>query len=216
MASLRNNFPGVVSAFKVAPSEIDEDQYYYILHPSVSNSIVGTVAPGATSGTFVIDNPRITYPRTLLVSSAGAGSHGGTAVVAGKNYFGESITETITVPAATGGGTTPGTIVFAYVESATWTVNGTGAGTPNLGFQIGTSSAGTPTFGLPTKLGGTADVKQVAWIDADVEKSTTINVDLANHGVKIDVAGGLVVADSFVVKYRSSYDPSKEGLMAKL
>lgn len=213
--ALLKHFPSV-NNYKVAPSEIDEDQNYYILHPSVSATLVGTVAPGATSGTFVIDTPKVLYPRTLLVSSAGAGSHGGTAVVSGKNQFGESITETIVVTAATGGGTTPGTKVFAYVDSASWTVNGTGAGTPNLGFQIGTSAAGTPTFGLPTKLGGTADVKVVGWIDADAEKAASTYVDLANHGVKIDVAGGLVAADSFVVKYRSSYDPSSEPLMAKL
>lgn len=213
--ALLKHFPSV-NNYKVAPSEIDEDQYYYIMHPSVSASLVGTVNPGTSSGTFVIDNPSILYPRTLLVSSAGAGSHGGTAVITGKNQFGETITETIGIAAATSGGTTPGTKVFAYVDSGTWTVGGTGAGTPNLGFQIGTSAAGTPTFGLPTKLGGSADIKSVGWLDSDVEKQTTIYYDSANHGVKINVAGGLVAADSFVVKYRSSYDPSSEPLMAKL
>lgn len=213
--ALLKHLPGV-NNYKVAPSEIDEDQYYYIMHPSVSATLVGTVAPGSSNGTFVIDNPRVLYPRTLMVSAAGAGSYGGTAVITGKNQFGEEISETFAIAAATNGGTTPGTKVFGYVTSGTWTVGGTGAGTPNLGFQIGTSAAGTPTFGLPTKLGGTADVKKVAWLDSDVEKAATTYADVDNHGVKIDVAGGLAAADSFVVIYRSTYDSSSKPLMAKL
>lgn len=216
MASLKNNFPGVISAFKVAPSEIDEDQYYYILHPGVLSDTVGTAAPSVNSGTFIITNPRITYPRNLLLSAAGAGDYGGTAVVTGVNQFGEAVTDTIVIGSAAAGGTTNGDQVFGSVTSANWYVNGTGNGTPKLGFSIGTSSAGTPMFGLPTKIASQSDIKQVAWIDDNVEKSTTGTVNLSQHAVYIEVAGGLVNADSFVIKYRSSYDPSSEGLMAKL
>lgn len=212
--ALLTHFPAV-DQYKVAPSEIDEDQFYTILHPSISPSLVGTVAPGTVNGTFVIDSPRLTFARNLMVSAAGAGSYGGTAVVTGKNQFGEVISETFAIAAAASGGTTAGTKVFGYVTSATWTVGGTGAGTPNLGFQIGTSSTG-PLFGLPTKIRNSTDVKSVAWIDADTYKETAVNVNTSQHAVRIEVAGGIVAADSFVVKYRSSYDPSSEQLMAKL
>jgi len=220
MSGLKTNEPALQAGYKVSPDEMDMYRQYVILHPSVSPSFFGTVET-ASAAAIVAVNARTTYPRNLLLSVTGvAGGMGGTAVVNGKDQFGAPITETLGFGSAAGGGTVAGTKVFAQYTSGTFTpdgLGGTAVGTVALGFQIGTSATG-PIFGLPDKLGATSDVKAVAWIDADTEKehSTTTHVDLANNAIRIEVAGGVAAADSFVVWYKPTKDLSSQGLQANI
>jgi hypothetical protein len=220
MSGLKTHEPALQAGYKVSPDEIDQYKQYVILNPSVSASYFGTAASAAAVAITAI-NTRTTYPRNVLLSVTGvAGGMGGTAVINGKDQFGQPVTETLGFGSAAGGGTVAGTKIFATYTSGTFTpqgLGGTAVGTVSLGFQIGTSTTG-PKFGLPDKLGATSDIKAVAWIDADVEKQhdTTTHVDLATNSIRIEVAGGVAAADSFVVWYKPSKDLSSEGLQAQI
>lgn len=225
MAGLKDNFPGVftkvgTTGWQVTPDELDMDQRYYVMNPAVTDTFFGTVS-SASAGAFVLDQTRTAYPRNLLFVALGvAGGMGGTAVINGKNQFGETISETISFGSAAGGGTAAGTKVFAQVTSGTFTpvgLGGTAVGTAKLGVAIGSADPGV-IFGLPHKLGGTADIKAISWIDADVEKqhASAASANLTQHGVRIEVAGGIAAADSFVVHYRPTFNASGSAKQSKL
>lgn len=212
MAGLKDNFPGIAqgadSGYKVTPDEIDQDQTYYVLHPDVAANGIGTAAAGTVNVAWtIVGTPD--YPRNLKYSVTGpAGGVGGTCIVNGTDQFGNTIQETITLGSANAGGTVEGTKVFNFVTSGTHYPNGgDNTGTAVLGFAIGTSST-SPKFGLPVKLGATADVKKVVWVDNDVTKQSTFTVDTTNHAVILPNTGGVAEADSYVITYRSSYNTS--------
>ncbi|MEK9207919.1 MAG: hypothetical protein AAB922_05520 [Patescibacteria group bacterium] len=219
MGSLKRTLPEIrFSGAKVTSDEIDANKQYSVIHPSVDPLWFGTAAVG-TAGqakAFVLTNIRADYPRNLVVSDAtGAGTaHGGTATVNGKDQFGNSITESITVATAAAGGTVAGTKVFASVSSGTFNfaTAAVGNGTTQLGVAIGTSTALQHLFGLPDKILGTADVKNITWVNNGT--STTVNggtigayVGTANHTFQ----GTAVVAvtDKFVVTLRSTFNPEE-------
>jgi hypothetical protein len=215
MGSLKRTQPALRFGLdKVTPDEMDMVRQYIILNPSVTDTYFGTVS-SATASAFVIGQNRADYPRNLLFVALGvAGGMGGTAVVNGKDQFGNTISETLSFGSAAGGGTVAGTKVFAEVTSGTFTpvgLGGTAVGTAKLGVAIGTSST-SPIFGLPDKIGGTSDIKAVTWIDADTAKQhgAASNADTTNHAVRIEVSGGVAAADSYVVRYRSTYNPEDQ------
>lgn len=201
--------------YKVTPDEIDQEQTYYIAHPSVAADWFGTSA--SASAVALVENTSLyaDYPRNLLLSVTGvAGGMGGT--LSGLTYvdqFGGTVTETMGFASAANGGTATGTGICAKVVTlGTFTpqgVGGTGIATVSLGFAIATTSA-SPVFGLPAKLGGTNDIKRVTWIDNGTPKRVVTTpagaAVTAKHAVRLEVSGGLAVADDFNVVYRSSYD----------
>lgn len=224
MSGLKDNFPGVfnktgTSGWQVSPDEIDMDHQYVIMNPSVSATYFGTVS-SASAAALVLDQTRADYPRNVLVTALGvAGGMGGTAVVNGKNQFGETIQESIGFGSAAGGGTTAGTKVFAQVTSGTFTpqgLGGTAIATVSLGVVIGTVML--PTFGLPARLGGTSDIKAVTWLDADVSKMTNAasHAKVDRSAITIEVAGGIAAADSFMVYYRPTFNSAGSAKTAKL
>jgi hypothetical protein len=214
MAFKKNQQALRVSGYRVSPDEMDMVRQYIILNPSVSATYVGTSISASPVAITAIAN-RLDYPRNLLLSVTGvAGGMGGTAVINGKDQFGNIITESIGFGSAAGGGTVAGTKVFATYTDGTFTpqgLGGTALATVNLGVAIGTSST-SPIFGLPDKLGGTSDIKAVTWIDADTAKQhgAASHADVANSAVRIEVAGGIAAADSFVVTYKPTFVNEEE------
>lgn len=215
MAGLKDFQPEVQWAGnKVTPDEIDQDQSYWIIHPSVATDWFGTAA--SASAVALVENTSLyaDYPRNLLLTITGvAGGIGGT--LSGLTYldqFGGTVTETLGVASAANPTVTGTGICAKVVTLGTFTpqgVGGTGIATVALGYAIATSST-SPVFGLPAKLGGTNDIKRIKWDDNGTPKAVATTPQAAavtaKHAVRIEVAGGIAVADSFNVVYRSSYN----------
>lgn len=205
---------------RITPDEIDQYRQYVIMNPSVSATYFGTAA-SANAVAITAINTRADYPRNMLLSVTGvAGGMGGTAVINGVDQFGGTIQESIGFASAAGGGTQAGTKVFARYTDGTFTpqgLGGTAVGTVSLGVAISTAS-NSPLFGLLDKLGGTADVKAVTWLDSGVAKQhgAASHADTTNHAIRIEVTGGVAAADSYVVLYRPTKDLSNEGYQADL
>jgi len=214
MPGLKKHFPEFqFSGAQVSPGEIDRYEQYCIIKPSASDSYVGTVDPGTVAGTFVLDNTRLDYPRNLLVSITGpAGGVGGTVTITGKDQFGVTQTETISVASANGGGTTAGSNVYAEVSLGTYDPNGgDNQSTAKLGVAIGTAADDTTAkLGLPAKIGGTADVKAVTWIDNGTakEEGAASIADTTFHAIK--PAQAIAAADDYIVLFKPTYDAASE------
>ena len=209
------------SGNKVTTDEIDQDMQYCIINPSVSATFVGTQTGTQTqTAALGIINTRLDYPRNLVfaVAAAAGSARTGTITVNGFNQFGSAISETGTIAVANGGGTIDGTKVFARVTNGTanFGTGDAGPGTANVGVGIGTSAT-LPIFGIPSRLGGTADIKAITWIDADVAKMHTAAAaaNTVQNAVILNVAGGIAAADSFVVTYRSSFNATKDDTIFK-
>jgi hypothetical protein len=220
LAGLKDNFPAVVqggsqTGWKVTPDEIDQDQSYLILHPSVATDWFGTSINAAAVALVENTSAYADYPRNLLLTITGvAGGIGGT--LNGLKYtdqFGGTVSETLGAATAASSVTVTGTGVCAkIVNLGTFTpagLGGTAIATVALGFAIATTSA-SPVFGLPAKLGGTNDIKRVTWDDAGTPKAVVTTpagaAVVTKSAVRIEVSGGIAVADAFNVVYRSSYN----------
>lgn len=192
------------AGFQITPDEIDRYEQFIILHPGVGTATVGTASGSGASGAITLLQTNMDYPRNLQVIATGLV---GTVVINGQDQFGGTLTETIS------GGTSVGTSVFARIGTATYTKPAS-AGTIEIGYAIGTSAA-SPLFGLPFRVGSTADVKTATWIDNDVAKQLNVNgaapgitVNTNTHSVRIEVSGGIAAADSFVIMAKPSYNAS--------
>ena len=220
MSGLVDRFPEFAfGGYKVAPSELDKYEVYYVNHPQTSTSYMGTTAAGTSTQAkaMVIVSKTCDYPRNLAGAVAGSSDMGGVWVVNGKDQFGSTITETITIGTAANGGTTAGTKVFAEITTGTCTITegAVGNGTPTLGFD---TTGTTVIFGLPSKIAGSADIKNITWINDGTP--TAINggtigayAVAAVHGFRgtSDVA----LTDKYVVWYKPTYDNSGKDNMAK-
>ena len=228
MAGLKDNFPGVSqgdsqTGWKVTPDEIDMDMVYRIQNPSAAADWFGTSASASATAPVVNTSLHADYPRNLLLSVTGvADGMGGT--LNGLTYidqFGGTVTETIGFASAANGGTVAGTGICAkIVNFGTFTpqgLGGTGVATLSLGFAIATTSA-SPVFGLPVKLGGTNDIKAITWIDNGTPKAVVTTpagaAVTAKHAVRLEVSGGIAVADAYTVVYRSSYNSNGDEQIA--
>jgi len=207
------------SGAKVAPSEIDTVKQYIIVFPQIGTAACGTCVGGGTSasGAFVfVGGPAADYPRSLELNLAGThGSTFGSAIVNGKDQFGNVITETIAVAtgagAGTGGGTVAGTKVFAQVITGTG-YHGTHPGASTMTLGWGTTGT-TALFGLPDKIAGTADVISMACTTGQAGSSVvggTIGalVNTTMHAIcaSQNVTGSMVIS----VLYKPTYDKPGE------
>lgn len=150
---------------QVTPDEIDRYEVYSVINPGISATAIGSATAGTVSQVVALGlgNTRMDYPRTLLATWTGSASVSGTVAVTGKNQFGEAITENFSLAQGTQTtGSDAGTKIFAQVSGATATFGTgvSGTGTASLGYAIATTDA---AFGLPAKIGGTADVKSITW-----------------------------------------------------
>lgn len=222
MSGLKQHSPELQAGYKSSPDEMDMYQIYHILHAGTAPDAIGTAAGTAVSGGIAPLLTELDYPRNVLFSYSAGTTTGATLVVKGQDQFGGTVTETIAVAAASGGGTTAGTSIFARVGTMTYTKDSQ-TGTLDVGYAIGTG-ASTPVFGLPNKISGSADIKHGLWIDNDVAKvmtregtaSPALVAVQSIHAVRIEVTGGIVPADSFIVTYKPTIDLSSQGYQANL
>jgi hypothetical protein len=196
-----------------------------VVNPSINASWFGT-SVGTQTQTIALGviNGYADYPRNLKVICRGvAGSVvGGTVTINGKDQFGSVIQETITITPIIAGGTTNGTKIFSQVTSGT-TAYGTGdAG--NGTTQVGVGTAGTTTlFGLPFKIGGTSDIKQIAMSAVGTSTAGTFVyggtpssaavVGVHAFRAPVDFLGG---STSFNVVAIPTYDSSSDGPITTL
>lgn len=224
--SLKKHFPefGAAKA-QVDPSEIAMYQQYFVFSPSIDAAYIGTATGTATTAqALIFANAYPDYPRTLVYAVTGvAGGQGGTWVLSGQDQFGGTVTETVAIATANGGGTVVGTAIFAKVGGGTFTplgLGGTAVGTAKVGFGTTVGAQGN-WFGLPTRIAGTGDVKTLVWGSSNV--STTLNAGTA-IGTLISPQGGTTPAsafqgtanvtatDRYFVTYKSTWDNSSQNL----
>ena len=206
------------SGFKVSPDEIDQNQQYVVMFPDVGTARIGTAnITGDVNGTLVVGQPTLDTPRTLMFSIGGvSGGIGGTAIVTGKDQFGNTIHESMGFATVATVGSAQGTKVFSRVTTATATLattGGTGIGTCFLGYPLGDAAM---TLGLPVRIGAAADLKRVTWHDGGVSKTLTIGAlggtigtavaGTAMSSVTLTGLGGFATADAFTFIFRSSFE----------
>lgn len=193
MSGLGERFPefqkGAGAA--VTPSNQDRYEIYHVIAPMMGTFAWGTgVGTSTTSPTIVFDQNIADYPRNVEVKilPASGSISGGTVVVTGKDQFGVSHSERFAIGTAVNGGTAVGTTIFASFSTATGTVGTSDAG--NATITVYPASTGTTAlFGLPTKIGGSTDVKLMGFGSTGVAKIMTSGsllsfVDPTTHSIK--------------------------------
>lgn len=205
-----------ISGEKLSPDELDQDLQYFIVNPDIGTARIGTAnITGDVNGTLVVGQPFLDAPRTLMFSIGGvAGGIGGTAIVTGKDQFGNVIQESLGFATVATVGSAVGTKIFSKVTTATAilaTTGGTGVGTCFLGYPLGDT---VMTVGLPARLGATSDLKRVTWHDGGVSKALSVGTGgtigtavagTAMSSVTLTGLGGFATADSYTFTYRSSF-----------
>ena len=163
MSGLKRSEPALRvanSEFAITPDEIDRYEQYLIAFPSYSSTWFGTfaVAGTAATGALVVINAIADYPRNVEFALAGTGvGMAGTLALTGRDQFGVTFEESLGYGSADNGGTVVGTRIFAHITAGTLSF-GTAVG--NGTARLGVGTLGTTTlFGLPSKIGGTTDVK---------------------------------------------------------
>ena len=199
---MSKNFPGFAHDLtRVKPRDIDEEIQYCIIKPGCGTAAVVADTDGsAAAGTFAVNEPD--YPRSIAVAwcDASGTTLVGTAIISGKNQFGDVISETFV---NTSGGTThvQGTKVFGYFGTCTLThANGAAGDTITVGYG---TALGTARFGLPNKVSGSADVKRVTWIDNGAAKPGTATIDTANQAILL--GAHIEAADEYIITLRPNY-----------
>ena len=223
MSGLKDNFPGVYAdgdGYQVTPDEIDRYEQYVVIKPSQNSDYIGSLAAGTVAGTITLNKTRLDYPRNLVfcVSGATGTAIGGTVAITGKDQFGATATETIVVGSADGGGTTQGSAVFAEISLGTYDpLASDNPGTVQLGVATGTAAGDTTArFGLPSKLGGTTDIKAITWVDGGTVKEHTAEAaaDTTFHAFEVDE--DVNNSDDYVVLYKPTYNASGAATQANL
>ncbi len=210
----------------------DLDQYiiYDVNSPSVSVSYLGTKSPvGAGTYSAIVFKSHIPdYPRNLLYQITGvAGGMGGTFNISGQDQFGSAVTETVSFASAAGGGSVQGTQIFGSVTAGSVSAVGLGAtaiGTATLGFSTVAGTGGN-WFGLPVKIGGTADLRTITWntggtapgLNGGTNFGTLVNatgLGLPSHAFQ--GTAGLTVGDLYIVTLKPTFDNIGKGIMSGL
>jgi len=213
------------AGYDVAADEVDFTRQYTIMHPSVDPTWFGTAVGTQTqSKVLVLINSNADYPRNAVYSlAAAAGSvTGGTLVVNGKDQFGINKTETVAIAPAVGGGTVAGTQIWSKMTTGTANLGtgDAGNGSARIGVAIGTAAGLVHWFGLPDKIGSTADVKFFNWVNNGTTTTFnggTIGANLkTNSGTPSNAFQGtaiVAVTDRLVVTYKSSYSAEENQVL---
>jgi hypothetical protein len=226
MSGLAEYFPEFQGAgAQVTPASIDRYEVYTILSPMIGTFSWGTAEGTSTqSPTFAFSQIIPDYPRSVRVAIAAASGSttGGTFKLTGKNQFGEVISESFIVATAADGGTTLGTKVFGQFTAFTGTIGTVDAGVGTV--VLSPNAAGTTAlFGLPCKLGGTADLIMMTMGSTGVAKACnggTLGgyVNLAQHAIKAPntITTGAADPSWIQVWYKPSWDNSQKPKMAAM
>lgn len=200
---------------QVTPDEIDQFTFHHVINPSITGNWIGTVSSATANAALVIINQHTDYSRNLLYSVTGvAAGMGGTFTAAGKDQFGQLVTETVAIGSANGGGTAAGTQIFRTITAGTFSpagAGGTAVGTASFGVAIGTAAGLVWKLGLPVKIAGTSDVRQVNYTAQGVQ--TTLNG--GTIGAYVNVADSsfsspiiLAGTSTYTFRIKSTYDNS--------
>jgi len=200
-----------ITNYAITPDEQDAYQVYTVVNPAADTAyfFLGTAGTSKVQpGTWLSVCPD--YPRNLHWSIAGTGvGMQGTAIINGKNQFGDSITETYSFGSIDTGGTVIGTKIFAQITSGTF-YYGTAIGAGTLRLGVGTGGT-TTKFGLPTKVGGTGDLLLYSF----GSQSTPVKVGLGTLGAWLDATDHSVLAAKDIVGSTTHlsvwYKPSYNG-----
>lgn len=226
MTGLSEHFPEFQGGgAQVAPNNVDRYETYQILGPMMGTHLWGTVTGTSTQAkTVVWDTILPDYPRSvsLKILPASGSIMGGTFVLTGKDQFGNVQTESFDIGTAVNGGTANGTKVWGTFTSASGTLGISDAGVGTVTFYP-TAAGTTALFGLPAKLGGTTDVKMIAFGSTGVSKSLnggTIAafVDVPTSSIKAPNTITTPAADLtwIHVLYKPTFDNSQKAKMAGL
>lgn len=198
---------------QVAPRDIDQYVDRFIFAPSVDFSYLGTCTSATANAPVVTKNNLLDWPRNLAYSVTGvAGGMGGTFQARGRDQFGGTVTENVTIGSAAGGGTAYGTAIFASYGTGTFSpagLGGTAVGTVSIGVGTASGTAGN-YFGLKTKIGSTADVKNIVWITTNTPTTlaggTAIGtlVSVTNHAFQ--GTSGVAATDRYLVTIKPTFD----------
>ena len=193
--SLKRIEPGLrfaLSEYAVTPDEMDRYEVYTAANVAANTAwyFLGTAGTAKVQpGTWLSVTPD--YPRNLHWSLAGSATGmQGTAIINGKNQFGEAVSETYSFGSTDTGGTVIGTKIFAQITSGTF-YYGTAVGGGTLRLGVGTGGT-TTLFGLPCKIGGTNDVLLYSWGSA----STPVKVGGGTLGAMVNTANHAILAAS--------------------
>jgi hypothetical protein len=206
---------------QVAQRDIDQYDFISIGHPSVDTAwyAAGTVAGTAVTA-LALKNQLSDYPRNIAYCFTG-GTSGGTITVNGIDQFGVAFTEKVALGSVAGGGTTYGTVIAAKFLSGTVNPNTSTTGTYTVG--NGTASNGSAAsnwFGLMTKIGGTADVKNIRWDNngtvTGLNKGTAMGTLIDANRHAFQGTSGVAITDSYAVILKPTFDNSGKGLMSGL
>lgn len=191
---------------RIFPSKLDMYQQYVVMKPSVSATWFVNVADisGGDVASATIANARADYPRNVLLTlvDASGSNLNCVATVIGKDFFGQTISETLTVtgPALTAAGSK----IFSSVTSVALDVtNNAASDTASLGYVV--TNAMSAKIGLPTVLGAYTDIKAVTWVDNGTVKMEAIasgDVDMSYFAYQPNQ--DLAAADDYLIIYKSS------------
>lgn len=222
--------PGFVSAGGQV-SQKDIDQYYnvQIQNPSVSSSWFGTVNGGTATNTLTAltqlnllsDYPRNAFYTVLGVAS---GTFGGTFICNWIDQFGSPVTETVVVAnAAPAVGVFGTAIVMKFVSGSfvSGGASGGSTGTAQVGFgTTENGSAQSNWFGLLTKVGGTADLKWLRWINngttTTLNKGTNIGTLINTTTHSFQGTSGVAITDTLDAFIKPTFDNTEYGTMCGL
>lgn len=148
----------------ISPDEIDRYEVHQVEPSGAVQAFLGTTAVGGTSAVsaVVVVSALPDWPRNVEFSVTGTGAGmAGTLVYNARDQFGAIFQETIAIGTNNNGGTSSGTRVVGQFTSGTVSF-GTAVGNGTTRIGLGTVGT-TALIGLPYKLGGTTDVKFLAW-----------------------------------------------------
>lgn len=193
-----------ITRYKHSAVHDNSFKQYIISKPEVGTAVVVSaedISGGDVSSATLV-RTRLDYPRNLLCTLSDNASDTLEAIftIVGKDQFGETITESITVDYDVAS-TTAGAKVFSEITSIAIDVtNEAASDTASVGVAI---AANTAKFGLPLKLGKVTDVAGINWIDDGTSKQEDIDSTSIDLTYSAFLPGQTVaVADDYIISYR--------------
>lgn len=212
---------------QVSSRDLDRYEARIVAHPAVDTSWFGTSIGTGGAVAMTLINALPDHPRNLCYSINGItnGTFGGTLYATFYDQFGVLTNETVAIGTAVNGGTVYGTSICGKFVSGSFggtiASSGTFVGTARIG--LGTASNGSAQsnwFGLLTKLGGTADVKNIVWDNngtiTTLNKGTAIGtlINMTNYGFQ--GTSGVAITDTLKVFLKPTYQNEGKGTMSNL
>lgn len=199
------------------------DEYY---NTQLQNPAINTAwfAAGTTAGTTAIPLVQTNlwgdYPRNAYYNFTG-GTTGGTFVGNFVDQFGVAFTETVSQGSTGANASVYGTGIAAKYISGSFFPNTSVAGTYTIGY--GTASNGSAQsnwFGLLTKVGGSADLKWLRWVNngtaTALNKGTALGTLINTTTHSFQGTAGVTATDTYDIWLKPSFDNNQYGTMCNL